>query len=229
MEKGIVAGALFLTSLLSPAPTPAPKTSQIPPQEMGIYRVKEGDSLQSIAKAKYGSEDYWTNIVADNEIIKDPNLIEKDWELKIEIKKTDKPKEINIEVVQKSVPQTQAQAVEKSIIQPTPSVNSSVAQSPTPTALQTPAATPRSLTEAQINFLGSCESGMTASRNSGNGFYGAFQFTIGTWKSMGTGYERADLAPIEVQIDAVQRLVARSNIFGQLPACSTRMRSLGLL
>jgi len=46
---------------------------------------------------------------------------------------------------------------------------------------------------------------------------------------MGTGYERADLAPLEVQTEAVQRLVSRSNIYGQFPACSRRMQALGLL
>ncbi len=85
------------------------------------------------------------------------------------------------------------------------------------------------LNETQIQFLGNCESGMTASRNSGNGYFGAFQFSIGTWNSMGTGYARADLAPIEVQIDAVQRLVSRSSIFTQFPGCSRRMQAAGLI
>ena len=85
------------------------------------------------------------------------------------------------------------------------------------------------LNDAQISFLGNCESGMTAGRNSGNGYFGAFQFSPGTWRSMGTGYERADLAPLEVQTEAVQRLVSRSNIYGQFPACSRRMQALGLL
>ena len=85
------------------------------------------------------------------------------------------------------------------------------------------------LNDAQIQFLGNCESGMTATRNSGNGYYGAFQFSIGTWNSMGTGYARADMAPLEVQIDAVQRLVSRSSIFGQFPGCARQMRSIGLI
>ena len=94
---------------------------------------------------------------------------------------------------------------------------------------QTEPQSPTSLTEDQMNFLGNCESGMRAERNSGNGYYGAFQFSIGTWNSMGTGYERADLAPMEVQKDAVQRLLQRSSIFTQFPGCSARMRALGLI
>ena len=226
MEKGIVAGALFLTSILSPAPTPEPKTSHIPQIEMSVYRVKEGDSLQSIAKEKYGSEDYWTNIVADNQIIKDPNVIEKDWELKIENKKTDKAKEIAAPIAQTVKPQpTLTQEANPNI---PATITPSVTQATTPTPAQANA-TPNSLNDNQINFLGNCESGMTAARNSGNGFYGAFQFSYGTWNSMGTGYERADLAPLDVQIAAVQRLVARSSVFGQFPGCSFRMRAAGLL
>lgn len=103
-------------------------------------------------------------------------------------------------------------------------------------SVQTPAPAPVQVTysggplsEAQITFLGNCESGMTASRNSGNGYYGAFQFSPGTWNSMGTGYERADMAPLDVQKDAVQRLVSRSSIFSQFPGCSSQMRAAGLL
>jgi hypothetical protein len=195
---------------------------------MSNYRVKEGDSLQSIAKAKYGSEDYWTNIVDDNEIIKDPNVIEKGWNLKIETKKTDKPKELNVKPVEKL--QSQAQILPtQAVTQENPTISPTVTQPAAPTATQTPTATPNSLNEAQIDYLGSCESGMTASRNSGNGYNGAFQFSAGTWNSMGTGYERADLAPLDVQKDAVQRLVARSSVFGQFPGCAARMRSIGLL
>ena len=85
------------------------------------------------------------------------------------------------------------------------------------------------LSAAQIHFLGHCESGMTATRNNGNGYYGAFQFSAGTWNSMGTGYARADLAPLDVQIQAVQRLLARSSIFGQFPGCANRMKAAGIL
>ncbi len=88
---------------------------------------------------------------------------------------------------------------------------------------------PSVLSAAQIQFLGNCESGMTANRNSGNGFYGAFQFTISTWNAMGTGYARADLAPLDVQIAAVQQLLSRSSIFSQFPGCARKMQAAGLI
>lgn len=85
------------------------------------------------------------------------------------------------------------------------------------------------LSAAQIQFLGNCEAGMNPTRNSGNGYYGAFQFSIGTWNAMGTGYARADLAPLDVQIQAVQNLLSRSSIFGQFPGCANQMVAAGLL
>lgn len=67
-----------------------------------------------------------------------------------------------------------------------------------------------------------CESGNDYTKNTGNGFYGAYQFTISTWNSMGTGYSRADLAPPPVQDDAARRLQARSG-WGQWPHCSSQL------
>lgn len=85
------------------------------------------------------------------------------------------------------------------------------------------------LNAAQIQFLGNCEAGMNPTRNSGNGYYGAFQFSVDTWNAMGTGYARADLAPLNVQIRAVQQLLSRSSIFSQFPGCANQMVTVGLL
>jgi LysM repeat protein len=70
--------------------------------------------------------------------------------------------------------------------------------------------------------LRNCESGGDYTANTGNGYYGAYQFTESTWDSMHTGYERADLAPSYVQDDAARRLQQRSG-WGQWPACSRRI------
>lgn len=69
--------------------------------------------------------------------------------------------------------------------------------------------------------LARCESG---NRNDGGApFFGFFQFSASTWRSMGhTG--TADQYPYDVQLEAAQRLQARSG-WGQWPACS---RKLGL-
>ena len=88
------------------------------------------------------------------------------------------------------------------------------------------------LTEAQIQALGTCESGMTATRNSGNGFYGAFQFMPSTWRNNAPAPFNQGLpheAPLEAQKQAVQNLLSRSNIFTQFPGCANKMRAQGIL
>ena len=80
-----------------------------------------------------------------------------------------------------------------------------------------------------IKFLGNCESGNNPTTNTGNGYYGAFQFTIGTWNAMATGYTRADLAPYNVQVAAVHKLLNQASIFSQFPSCAIKMKNMGLI
>lgn len=68
-----------------------------------------------------------------------------------------------------------------------------------------------------------CESGNRYDRNSGNGYYGAYQFDIRTWNNYG-GYARADLAPAAVQ-DAKFMDTFNRRGWQPWPACS---RKLGL-
>ena len=214
MGQDLLSGVLAISIvLLNPSSTLSAKlTSQIVEvEEMRDYTVKEGDSLSTIAEKEYGSIDFWTNIWNDNDWIDQPDLIEKDWKLKIRNTKPLAVAKLNA-------------ALEKKVLQKRQTVN---VQTSSVVNIFSYAGGP--LNETQITFLGNCESGMTASRNSGNGYFGAFQFSPGTWKSMGTEYARADLAPLDVQKDAVQRLLARSSIFTQFPGCSSRMRASGLL
>lgn len=67
--------------------------------------------------------------------------------------------------------------------------------------------------------LRNCESHGNYQTNTGNGYYGAYQFSASTWRSMKTGYEFAHLAPPEVQDDAAIRLQQRGG-WGQWPVCS---------
>ena len=101
-----------------------------------------------------------------------------------------------------------------------------VSQAPSP---MVSSSTDSSISDAAITYLGNCEAGMNPTRNSGNGYYGAFQFSYGTWRSLNTGFDRADLAPIEVQEAAVRQLLSRSSIYNQFPACAQKMRAAGLI
>jgi hypothetical protein len=69
--------------------------------------------------------------------------------------------------------------------------------------------------------LRQCESGGNYAENTGNGYYGAYQFSQATWSSL--GYPgRPDQAPPAMQDEAAQRLQARSG-WGQWPACSAAL------
>lgn len=72
-----------------------------------------------------------------------------------------------------------------------------------------------------------CESGNTYPRNSGNGYYGAYQFNISTWRSNApAGWQdvRPDLAPPAIQDQAALNLY-NARGWSPWPACS---RKLGL-
>ena len=71
--------------------------------------------------------------------------------------------------------------------------------------------------------LRQCESGDDYSIDTGNGYYGAYQFSAATWH--GLGYAGLpNQAPPAVQDQAAQQLQVRSG-WGQWPECS---RKLGL-
>jgi len=104
-----------------------------------------------------------------------------------------------------------------------------VEQPATPASLPTASTSNGSISDIALDALGSCEAGNNPARNSGNGYYGAFQFSYGTWKSMNTGYERADLAPLEVQKAAVRQLLNRSSIYNQFPGCARKLHGEGII
>ena len=68
-----------------------------------------------------------------------------------------------------------------------------------------------------------CESNGNYADNTGNGYYGAYQFSAGTWHGLGLSGLPSQ-APPSVQDQAAQRLQARSG-WGQWPSCA---RVLGL-
>jgi len=69
--------------------------------------------------------------------------------------------------------------------------------------------------------LRECESGNNYQADTGNGFYGAYQFSQSTWTNL--GYPgRPDLEPPAMQDAAAQKLQSQSG-WGQWPACSAAL------
>ena len=73
--------------------------------------------------------------------------------------------------------------------------------------------------------LRKCETGGRYDANTGNGYYGAYQFSAATWNRWNTGYARADLAPASVQDEMVLKNARASmgGFWSQHPGCSTKL------
>jgi len=91
------------------------------------------------------------------------------------------------------------------------------AQAAAPVPVAAPAAGPRDPFAA----LRQCESGGNYGTDTGNGYYGAYQFTAGTWRSLGFGGLPSQ-APPAVQDRAARELQARRG-WGQWPSCARRL------
>jgi hypothetical protein len=74
---------------------------------------------------------------------------------------------------------------------------------------------------ARLRF---CEAGGDYTRNSGNGYYGAYQYNLGSWGNY-MGYARPDLAPPAIQ-DEKARITQAARGWSPWPACA---RKLGLM
>jgi hypothetical protein len=84
-----------------------------------------------------------------------------------------------------------------------------------------PVVVPGSDVWAQLRY---CEAGGDYTRNSGNGYYGAYQFSLSSWGNY-DGYARPDLAPPAVQ-DAKAQATEAARGWYPWPTCA---RKLGLL
>jgi uncharacterized protein YabE (DUF348 family) len=66
-----------------------------------------------------------------------------------------------------------------------------------------------------------CESSGNYADDTGNGYYGAYQFSLGTWDKYNTGYSTANLAPPEVQDTTIIKNTEASSggLATQNPGC----------
>ncbi len=96
---------------------------------------------------------------------------------------------------------------------PTQSGLASLAASPPPVSNTTPS--------LDFRALAQCESGGDYSTNTGNGYYGAYQFSPSTWSSLGYSGLPSNASPA-TQNQAAEKLQARSG-WGQWPACAAAL------
>lgn len=83
------------------------------------------------------------------------------------------------------------------------------------------AASAHSPTPENLELLRECESGGDYGIDTGNGYYGAYQFSLRTWRAI--GYEGLPHhAPPEVQDEAAVRLQAEQG-WGAWPACNRQL------
>lgn len=97
---------------------------------------------------------------------------------------------------------------------PTQSGLASLAAAPPPVTTNAPLS-------LDFSALAQCESGNDYGSNTGNGYYGAFQFSASTWSSLGYPGLPSNSAPA-TQNQAAERLQAQSG-WGQWPACAAAL------
>jgi hypothetical protein len=174
------------------------------------YTVASGDSLWAISDRFYGQGAEWTRITQANPSIADPNQISVGQSLLVPVATGPAPA-APVAAVAAADPKPVVSAV-KSAAAPAPVIHRVV----------TAAAAPAVVSGAGLGGVWACirqhESGGNYATNTGNGYYGAYQFSLSTWRAMG-GQGLPSSASPATQDAMAQKLQASSG-FGQWPQTS---------
>ncbi len=214
MIQTILLTALSAQLTLKPTVSPTPPTPQIvysrvlTDKNYVTYSVEQNDKTYTLKLKKLGNTDVLPLPGLQKAIVKNGTLLQPTTDASTSSE--------TLTVVPTVTPTIEPTVIPTIVEEP-------VTQAPTA------ATSDGSISDTALDALGSCEAGNNPARNSGNGYYGAFQFSYGTWKSMNTGYDRADLAPMEVQKAAVRQLLNRSSIYNQFPGCARKLHGQGLI
>ncbi len=155
------------------------------------YKVASGDSLSSIADTNTLSS--WRELWNANTVITDPNLIYPDQDFVIPSAPTTE------RALPASVNPAPLDAASQAYNAQRP-----VSYQPARRVVTNPSASQGDVF-ARIRAR---ESGGNYATNTGNGYYGAYQYDNGTWGNY-KGYARADLAPPSVQDEKAAETYAR--------------------
>ncbi|MFO0920694.1 MAG: transglycosylase family protein [Candidatus Saccharimonadales bacterium] len=175
------------------------KPEEKPKLEDKFVEVKSGDYLEKIAS---DNKTTYPRLYDANTHISDPNLIYPGDKLRI-------PREDEV-LVNRTTIKPQPQTV-------TTPAKTNTTSSYQPQSVATPAIADGSVWDA----IARCESGGNWAINTGNGYYGGLQFTLGSWQAVGgTGYPHQ--ASREEQIVRGKLLQARQG-WGAWPACTSKL------
>ncbi|MGH7195605.1 MAG: transglycosylase family protein [Candidatus Saccharimonadales bacterium] len=168
-----------------------------------IVQVKRGDTLSVIAAQQKTT---WRRLFDANTSIKNPNLIY--------------PGEIlNIAPADQKLVQRPWPAAKASSATPQPSVAPTLAQNPAPAPSQPSQALAAPVAGAGVwQRIAGCESGGNWNADTGNGYYGGLQFSLGSWHAVG-GRGYPNQANRAQQIARAKILQARQG-WGAWPVCS---------
>lgn len=198
---------LFLAAVIFTAGGSQVRAETQPSQEQQVTQVKDkyvkvksGDSLTKIAKR---TKTTYQRLYFANKTIKNPDLIYPGDKLRV-------PKEGE---KLKKRPLSEAQTIQSS-------VSEREYKAAKPSAPRVSIA-PKVTSGSVWDRLASCESGGNWSTNTGNGYYGGLQFSLGTWRSVGgSGYPHQNSRAEQIKRGKI--LQARSG-WGQWPACTTKL------
>lgn len=184
--------AIVTTSTVH-AETASPDLAKSPPANTVV--IQPGDTLSAIASA---AQTTYVRIYSANTFIEHPDVIHPGDTLRIPT--------ADEQLAERPLPGAVAESQPVAIAAP-----ASVA--PKPVAVAAGASV--------WDRLAQCESGGNWAINTGNGYFGGLQFTLGTWQSLGgVGYPHQ--ASKAEQIKRAQMLQARSG-WGQWPACTSKL------
>ena len=185
------------TTVAAPAPAPAPAPKMV--------TVNPGDSLTAISEANQSTVE---RVYSANTDVQNPDLIYPGQSLRIPT--ADEQLTMRALPVAAPAPAPVAQA--------TPAATSSY----TPRASQPVASAAPAVAGGSVwDSIAACESGGNWSINTGNGYYGGLQFTLGSWQAVG-GSGLPSNASREEQISRAQMLQARQG-WGAWPACTAKL------
>lgn len=178
-------------STSTPTTVPAPKTVEV---QAGDYLAKIADENQTTYPRLYSA----------NTQIQDPNLIYPGDKLRIPTADEQLP--------DRTVPGAVAAPA------PVAKVKTTATVAPKRTTV---IAAPSVVDGSVWDRLAKCESGGNWAINTGNGYYGGLQFSLGTWRGVG-GSGLPSQASREEQIARAQIVLARQG-WGAWPACTAKL------